>query len=184
VVLAGGYSTERDVSLGSGSLIANALMKIGHRVLLLDSYEGIDIAGSEEYESLFSSDKTYSYAIPDHEPNLEKLKNSCDNGDSLIGKNVLDICKYADVVFIGLHGEIGENGELQAVFDVLGIKYTGTGYLGSILAMDKELTKKILVGTNVKVPKSICFNVNADDVNDVYGKIKFPCIIKPCNRWV
>ena len=102
VVLAGGYSPERDVSLCSGSLIANALIKTGHKVLLLDLYEGIEI--KDNMENLFSNNKTYSYSIPENEPDLEELKKNNNNGDSLVGKNVLEICKYADIVFNALHG--------------------------------------------------------------------------------
>ena len=117
-VLAGGYSPERDVSLSSGSLIANALTKLGHKVLLLDLYEGIEVE-SNDYENLFRDDKTYEYKVNSAEPDLEELKRKNNNGNSLIGKNVLEICKYADIVFVALHGGIGENGELQAVFDIL-----------------------------------------------------------------
>ena len=115
-VLAGGYSPERDVSLSSGSLIANALTKLGHKVLLLDLYEGIEVE-SNDYENLFRDDKTYEYKVNSSEPDLEELKRKNNNGNSLIGKNVLEICKYADIVFVALHGGIGENGELQAVFN-------------------------------------------------------------------
>jgi len=101
VVLAGGYSPERDVSLSSGSLVANALMKTGHKVLLLDVYEGIESKGP--YEDLFRSDKVYNHQICHQEPDLEELKNRCNNGNSLIGKNVIELCKYADIVFLGLH---------------------------------------------------------------------------------
>lgn len=118
VVLAGGYSPERDVSLTSGSLIANALIKTGHRVLLLDSYKGIEI-DENGMEKLFSNNKRYEYRVTEQEPDLELLKQEMDNQNSLIGKNVLDICKYADIVFIALHGGIGENGQIQAIFDAI-----------------------------------------------------------------
>lgn len=109
VVLAGGYDPERDVSLSSGSLIANTLMKTGNKVLLLDLYEGIDIPETikEGYGSLFRDDKAYSHEIAGTEPDLEMLKKRCNNGDSFIGKNVIELCKYADIVFIALHRRNG-----------------------------------------------------------------------------
>jgi len=121
VVLAGGYSPERDVSLSSGSLIANALMKTGHKVLMLDLYEGIDLEelSEEQYQTLFCDNKTYTYKVPSNEPNLEELRKNSNNGRSLIGKNVLELCKYSDIVFIALHGGIGENGQIQAMLDNL-----------------------------------------------------------------
>ena len=118
VVLAGGCSPERDVSLSSGSLIANALMKTGHSVLLLDLYEGTEIPDNN-LGSLFSNNKEYQYKILEREPDLESLKKNNNNEGSLIGKNVLEICKYADIVFMALHGGIGENGQMQAIFDAI-----------------------------------------------------------------
>jgi D-alanine-D-alanine ligase-like ATP-grasp enzyme len=114
VVLAGGLSPERDVSLSSGSLIANALIDNGHDVLLVDLYLGIE---SDVNQSLFlnkQSQKRYHYQVPPTEPNLEKLMKESGNGENLIGKNVIEICKSVDIVFISLHGSIGENGQLQA----------------------------------------------------------------------
>ena len=63
----------------------------------------------------------------------------------VIGKNVIEICCSADLVFLALHGDIGENGKLQALFDIYGIQYTGTGYIGSLLAMDKALSKHMIL---------------------------------------
>lgn len=99
VVLAGGYTPERDVSLTSGSLIANALAKIGHKVVLVDSYEDIENVKLD----LFRNDIVYDYKVATEEPNLEELKKRNNNRDSLIGKNVIEICKQADIVFIALH---------------------------------------------------------------------------------
>ena len=147
VVLAGGLSPERDVSLSSGSLIANALIESGHSVCLLDLYKGVNA------NSLFfdlESDKRYSYAVPQHEPDLRQLM--AVHGNSLIGANVIELCKTADLVFLALHGDIGENGKLQAVFDVYGIKYTGTGYTGSLLAMDKDISKQLMIKNNILTP--------------------------------
>ena len=127
IVLAGGLSPERDVSLSSGSLIANALRQTGHHVLLLDVYEGISDNECEcGLENLFkdSTGTPYTYVVSDVEPDLNEIKKRNNNGDSLIGPNVLKLCQFADVVFIALHGAMGENGQIQAAFDVMGIKYT------------------------------------------------------------
>lgn len=65
-------------------------------------------------------------------PDIDAIKKSRpDSGYGEIGKNVLALCQAADIVFMALHGEIGENGKLQAIFDVMGIRYTGAGFLGS-----------------------------------------------------
>ena len=94
VVLAGGLSPERDVSLSSGSLIANALIENGHDVLLLDLYLGQPDISKAKFLNK-GSDKRYIYQVPSNEPDLELLKKESDNGDSLIGKVLLKYVKLA-----------------------------------------------------------------------------------------
>jgi len=183
VVLAGGLSPERDVSLSSGSQIANALREAGHRVLLLDVYEGLQINESE-YDSLFEDNitgKQYYYKVKDVEPDLDEIKGKCSNGISLIGKNVLSLCQFSDIVFIALHGAMGENGQIQATFDVMGIKYTGTGYIGSLLAMDKDLTKQLLQKAGIPTAEWLVFNKNSIKAEYIVEKIGLPCVVKPCS---
>lgn len=180
VVLAGGLSPERDVSLSSGSLIANALIENGHDVVLLDLYLGNE---SHVGKSLFlnrNSKKRYSYIVPAEEPDLQKLKRESANGESLIGKNVIEICKASDIVFISLHGSIGENGQLQAVFDSFGIRYTGTGYIGSLLAMDKDISKKLMVTNQIQTPDWRIYSIKQPDTCD-FSDIAYPCVVKPCS---
>jgi len=179
VVIAGGLSPERDVSLSSGSMIANALIENGHSVCLLDSYEG----AHNPFESLFfdlRSGKRYYYAVPRHEPDLNQLIAESGNGGTLVGPNVIDICRTADLTFLALHGDIGENGKLQAVFDVFGIKYTGTGYKGSLLAMDKDVSKQLMVKNNILTPPWILVHTDSERLFDGIETVGFPCVIKPC----
>ena len=183
VVLAGGLSPERDVSLSSGSQIANALREAGHHVLLLDVYERLK-ANESEFENLFEDNitgKPYYYNVKDTEPDLNEIKRKCNNGDSLIGKNVLPLCLFADIVFIALHGSMGENGQIQATFDSLGIKYTGTGYIGSLLAMDKDLTKKLLQQVGIPTAKWLTFSKNPLSTEYIVKTIGLPCVVKPCS---
>ncbi len=186
VVLAGGISHEREVSLSTGSLVANALIEKGHDVVLLDAYMGLDI-NIEEINSIFHNNSNglrYKYQVGTEEPNLQELKEKSINESSLIGKNVISICQYADVVFNALHGGIGEDGKIQALFDILGIKYTGSGYIGSLLAMDKDLTKRLLINAGIKTAEWVLFNVKE---KENYSKvicetIGFPCVVKPCSN--
>ncbi len=185
VVLAGGLSPERDVSLSSGSLIANALMKSGHRVLLLDVYEGI--FGNPNMEELFrdSTSTPYSYAVPEKAPELEEIKRRNGSPTSLIGPNVLKLCQAAQVVFIALHGAMGENGQLQATFDAIGIKYTGTGYIGSLLAMDKDISKKLMRQCGIPTAEWIILQQEGDScttaMEHILQSIGLPCVVKPCS---
>ncbi len=181
-VLAGGLSDERDVSLCSGSLIANALREAGHQVLLIDIYEGI-LIDRNNLKHVFV-DKTghpYRYRVPEIEPNLEEIKQRNNNGNSLIGPNVLEICQLADIVFIALHGAMGENGQIQATFDVLGIKYTGTGYIGSLLAMDKDISKKLMCQAEIPTPEWAVFTEDRMNEEHIMQKIGLPCVVKPCS---
>ena len=126
VVLAGGLSPEREVSLSSGSLIANALMEKGHRVLLLDVYRGMRQL-PENPEELFRTGERYTHSVTDQVPDLERLRREVGIGDALVGPNVAALCRLADRVFLALHGAMGENGQLQAFLDSQGIRYTGSG---------------------------------------------------------
>lgn len=178
IVLAGGLSPERDVSLSSGALIANALIAKGYDVMLLDLYLGISNAQIEPVYVNRQSAKTFSYLVPAQEPDLATIKLSVNNRGSLIGDGVIDLCKQADVVFLALHGSIGENGQLQALLDIHGIKYTGTDYVASLLAMDKDLSKRLMLSNNVLTPKwkylDLYKDINLDDTS-------FPCVVKPAN---
>lgn len=183
VVLAGGLSPERDVSLSSGSLIANALTERGHRVALVDLYKGCESIGPEGEPQFFDNygAKSFSYTVPETEPDLEALRREYGDGDALIGKNVIELCKSADVTFVALHGSMGENGQLQATFDTFGIKYTGTGYVGSLLAMDKDIAKRLMAQSGIPTPEWITCDLTRDDIGEAAAKIGLPCVLKPCS---
>ncbi len=183
VVLAGGLSPERNVSLSSGSLISSALRRKGHRVLMLDVYEGISNIENDPY-SLFKvndSEKRVVGATAPTPEELESIKRLNGNRDELIGPNVIELCKLADVVFLALHGDMGENGQLQATLDVFNIKYTGSGYAGSLLAMNKDIAKKLMRQSNILTPNWVKFDIQdgEDKIEEAVDKIGFPCIVKP-----
>ncbi|MDR0287865.1 MAG: D-alanine--D-alanine ligase, partial [Clostridiales bacterium] len=178
VVLAGGLSPERDVSMSSGSLIANALMENGHSVCLLDLFTGTGGTPEKLFIDKISI-KMYSYIIPAKEPDLDAMVTIF--GNQQIGKNVINTCNAADLVFIALHGGIGENGKLQAVFDTFNIKYTGTGYIGSALAMDKDLSKQLMVQNQILTPQWLIENTQSENFIQTVETLGFPCVIKPCS---
>ena len=179
VVLAGGLSPERNVSLSSGSLIAAALRRKGHKVLLLDVYIGIELDGKDPL-SLFTSDQSEAFVVGSSVPDLEALKKER-GGNELIGQNVLNLCEIADTVFLALHGAMGENGQLQATLDNFGISYSGSGYIGSLLAMDKDISKRLLVAAGVKTPEWIYVKASEATPELIESNIGLPCVIKPCS---
>ncbi|MBO5271154.1 MAG: D-alanine--D-alanine ligase [Clostridia bacterium] len=180
-VLAGGLSPEREVSLTSGSLIANALAAEGHKVVLVDVYLGKELPEGESVASLFSSDVTYSHTVSEVEPDLDALMRESGNGSALVGKNVIEICRAADVAFLALHGASGENGQIQATLDSYGILYTGSGYIGSLLAMDKDLSKTVLLSAGILTPKGITVNTDHIDVPLIEHTVGYPAVVKPCS---
>ena len=177
VVLAGGISTERDVSLVSGKMIYTALKKNGHNAILLDVYLGTN---EPDIENIFTLEKDWVSEInpvQDENPDIEKIKALRPDGDKqFFGPNVITICQKADIVFMALHGENGENGKIQACFDLMGITYTGTDYISSAVAMDKALSKDIFAVYGVPTPKGI--RLKKGDVES--EKVPYPCIVKAC----
>lgn len=182
VVLAGGTSTERDVSLVTGKKVYQALKNKGHQVMLLDVYLGYE---KEDYEEVFDMDKDWSLevgAIAEQAPDLEQVKKlRKDGGRSFFGPHVLDICSAADIVFMGLHGANGEDGRVQATFDLFGIKYTGSGYLGAAISMDKGLSKTLFDNYHISTPKGITLKKAQYLAGDkAYGKVPYPSVVKTC----
>ncbi len=180
IVLAGGYSPEREVSLTSGSLIANALMENGHRVCLLDVYVGLSTLPADP-DTLFRTVGSYHHKVSEVIPDLAALKQETQNGDAMIGKNVIELCKRADIAFLALHGGIGENGQLQATLDSFGIPYTGSGYIGSLLAMDKDIAKKLLRAAGVNTPDWLAVDPKTTTSREILSKIDLPLVVKPCS---
>ncbi len=179
VVLAGGLSTERDVSISSGILVAAALRQKGHEVVLLDVFTGYE-QNICDIDALFK--QNYSFAekasVGKTVSDISEIKeNRLDKSDRFIGANVIEICSEADITFLALHGGEGENGQLQAAFDLLGIKYTGTGYLGSALAMNKGLTKSVFVQNKINTPSGGIYK----SIADAESWNTFPCVVKPCS---
>ena len=187
IVLAGGLSPERNVSLSSGSLISSALRRKGHKTLMLDVYEGIcDNKIPANPLALFTTEDSVSIAVGNTAPTpeeLEAIKKRNNNRSELIGPNVLKLCKLADVAFLALHGDMGENGQLQATLDVFDVTYTGSGYIGSLLAMNKDIAKKLMRESGILTPDWINFNDfgNQAKIDEAISKIGFPCIVKPCS---
>ena len=177
-VLSGGLSPERNVSLTSGSLIANALSAKGHKVALLDVYKNVQ---TNDIEALFCENTNHVFSVEEAQPDLEAV--IAENGGRRIniGDGVLDVCRAADVVFLALHGAMGENGQLQATLDNYGIhRYTGSDYVGSLLAMDKDIAKKMLRSAGVLTADWIMLKKSdADSVERAEREIGYPCVIKP-----
>lgn len=177
VVLAGGTSTEREISIVSGTGICKALRQKGHQAVLMDIFCGDEKVDWENpFPEEYDVDAASAY-MSSFNPELENMKKERRN---FFGPNVLALCEQADIVFLGLHGANGEDGKVQAAFDLMGIKYTGTGYLSSALAMDKGITKQMFLMHDVPTPKGTSMK-KAHAVRDVKELgMEFPVVVKTC----
>ncbi len=179
VVLAGGISTERDVSLSSGIGIYKALKERGHQVVLLDvflGYEGDDVRGIFEKGDDPASELA---KVAETSPDIEAIKAlRPDWKKNFFGPNVIAICQAADVVFMALHGADGENGRIQACFDLMGIRYTGADYVSSALCMDKGLAKELFAHHGIMTPQG--FRLIKESLEKERDKAAFPCVVKVC----
>jgi D-alanine-D-alanine ligase len=169
-VLLGGTTAEREVSLASGLAVAKALREKGHTVLAIDTARGF-IPRDRERELL--PDGVHS-APPE------------DLDSTLSPSDIPDIpeLRDADLAFLALHGGIGEDGRLQALLELSGIPYTGSGPLGSGIAMDKDVSKRLLRDAEIptlpwRVARAPELSYDRDTIEEVVG---FPCIVKPSRQ--
>jgi len=164
-VLMGGTSDERDVSLASGAQVARALRASGHEVVAVDTARGVLDRAQEE--ALLGGGVA---AEPPEGRALALLDESHTVGltrDPSLGA--------IDVFFLALHGGTGEDGTIQALLDAAGVSYTGSDRLGCSLAMDKEVTKRLLRDAGVPTPDWLTGRPSVDDVERALG---LPVIVK------
>lgn len=183
VVLAGGLSTERDVSIKTGSTVEKALKENGHKTILLDVFMGYSDK-EEDLTGIFDRGAEIGIKaenIPEVAPDLAKVKASRpDQSDCFFGPNVIRICQMADIVFMALHGENGENGKLQAAFDLLGVKYTGSDYLSSAIAMNKGIAKQFMTANGIPTPQGMSMTRATRQDDPAKLSLRLPLVIKPC----
>ena len=177
VVLAGGLSPERDVSLSTGTMVTNALRKKGHNAILVDLFFGLDSLPDPIDQAFAFSGMLPPFSVPEVAPDLSAVRAARKQGFSdQIGNGVLELCRAADLTFLALHGGVGENGSLQSFFDLSNIKYTGNPSIGCALAMDKSVSKSLLRSEGVLTAdwavarKGIPFDTE---------HFPIPCVVKP-----
>jgi len=165
-VLFGGLSEERDVSVASGAQVVQALESLGHDVVAVDTARGP--LSSEERAQLVSA------GVAPTAPSDAAL--SIVRQDSAAILHRANDLRSVDVVFVALHGGSGEDGSVQALLDLAGIPYTGTGHLGSAYAMDKDVSKQLFRAAGVQTPDWLMTPVAAGAVAD---HLRFPVVVKP-----
>ena len=173
VVLCGGLSPERNVSLSSGAMVCNALIEKGHQAVLVDLLYGVKTLPVPAERFFEDAHSLPAYRVEQDAPDIEALRR--ERGNRAIGDNVVPLCQAADMVYMALHGQDGENGKLQAFFDLYNIRYTGSGYMGAAVSMDKWVSKQLLSACGVNVPEGMLLKKGQALPEDV----PYPCIVKP-----
>lgn len=169
-VLMGGSSAERNVSLASGIRIVAVLKSLGHDVTAFDPSQGR--LSKKDQEALARS------GVGTEPPSLDSLAQTT-GGVFLPSLETMPEISGADVVFLALHGGMGEDGTIQALLDMANVKYTGSGHLSSALAMDKDLSKKLFHAAGVQTAGWLMAPTSVKEVEKALG---FPVVVKPSKQ--
>lgn len=163
-LLLGGTSPEKEVSKATSKSVMKALLDLNYNVKLINPAYGLNQPKEEEK---YFEEKEYT--------EISKR-----NYVEVINSTLFD---DVDVVFIGLHGKWGEDGTVQSLLELRGIKYTGSKVLASSLAMDKCMAKIMFKHFDVSTPKWFIVNKEENNYGLIREKIKkffgYPCVIKP-----
>ena len=176
-VLMGGTSAERDVSIASGLRIADALRARGHQVTAVDTARG-ELGSGDERALLAEGMKT----APPSLGALQKLEASSISP----ALTTLQAIREAQVVFLALHGGQGEDGTIQALLDLIGVTYTGSGHMASAIAMDKDVSKQLF--RSVGIPTADWVMARAHDApwdgteDEIVARLGLPVIVKPSKQ--
>lgn len=171
-LLTGGLSSEREVSLSSGRGILSGLRNLGHSVIVIDPIYGKELTTEE---IIFKDTVSKQY------PTLEKIKLLQEEGSrKLIDCINSDLFNNTELVFIGLHGKFGEDGKIQTLLDLRGLKYTGSGVQSSFVAMDKDLSKLIFERNGILTPDwMVLYNSKEANYHECVKLFGNPIVIKP-----
>jgi len=173
-VLMGGTSAERDVSLASGLRIAEGLRAKGHQVVTLDTARGTLTAKDEK--QLLAKGNVVKREPPSQD---DLARMATETLPQML--RALPSLREADVVFLGLHGGYGEDGTIQALLDMAGIRYTGSGHLASALAMDKDLSKHLFRRAGVQTADWVMARQGVP-AEDQLGRLALPVVVKPSKQ--
>ena len=163
-LLLGGSSSERAVSKSSSLSIYKALISLGYETKLIDPAYG---KNQPKETDAFFSEKDFSNVST---RNYLEAVNS-------------DLFDDIDLAFLGLHGKWGEDGTIQSLLEVRGVKYSGSDVMSSAVAMDKAMSKIIFHHFNISTPKWFMVEKKNIELDAIKKKIEetigYPCIIKP-----
>ena len=177
ILITGGPSAEREVSVASSKSIVKALRDLGHNVKVVDPING-DVKVSE--------DEIFKSGVKKESPSLELLNEIHKISD----RKILDcinssIFDNIDLAFLGVHGKFGEDGKIQTLLELRGIRYTGSNVFSSALAMDQDVSKILLNSAGIKTPDWIVLRKSSGEQDlkkingNILNSIGYPCVVKP-----
>lgn len=169
-VLTGGTSVERDVAIASAGQVVAALRSRGHHISIVDTARGVVVP--EDEPSLLQETVGVEPPTPDSLRDDERHFYLTSLGHTPA------VCE-ADVLFLALHGGWGEDGTLQALLDVVGVPYTGSGPMASAVAMDKDLSKQLFRHAGVDTADWLMAPATRAEVDRQLG---WPVIVKPSKQ--
>lgn len=197
-MLMGGASSEREISLASGKMVAEHLPRDRYEVVMLDTLALMAgnprltpaqreqaralLAGGSHAEGLAERDRALPAAFQDEIQ--QAARSTRPATEALLPRSE---GAGIDVAFLALHGPYGEDGTLQGMLDILGIPYVGSGTLASALAMDKAMTKKVLQAEGIPVPRGIVveradFRAAPERMADAAAERVLPAVVKPVRQ--
>ena len=165
-LVTGGSTFERNVALAGAGLVTAALRGRGHRVTVVDTLRGPIRREDEE--------RFLDPALGVSPPTAEELAEirARELGLELFA---LDAVRGAELVFLVLHGRQGEGGRLQAMLEMVGVPYVGSDSVGSLLAMDKDVAKRLLVHAGVPTPAWCMWPASSEEI----AALGLPLVVKP-----
>lgn len=170
-VLFGGISTERNVSISGGRAVTEALRSIGYEVVPVDPAYGKEgaIKAEEQINNI------------NHFPTLDELNKF--NPKSIIECINSEIFDNIDCAFIVLHGKYGEDGIIQALLELRGIPYTGSGVKANAISIDKATTKNLMLVAGIPVPPGMIVAPEVaeqfDIIKEIRNELGDELVIKP-----
>lgn len=174
IVLMGGTSAERDVSLATGLRVADGLRQRGHDVVTLDTARGT--LSLKDEKALLAKGNVVKTTPPSRDELAKMAEHTLPQM-----MRALPTLQGADAVFLGLHGGFGEDGSIQALLDMAGVRYTGSGHLASALAMDKDLSKHLFRRAGVQTANWTMARRDAPTEEQLRG-VTMPVVVKPSKQ--
>lgn len=165
-VILGGSSEERDVSIASGLQVISGLRVGGHEVIAVDTGTGVLSTDAERALEGFQ-------VLRKPPESTALMKAGSQSPMAIAGAPEL---QNVDLVFVALHGGTGEDGTFQALLEASGIPFTGSGHIGSALAMDKDVAKRLMVAVGVPTP---AWEMRTSEDAGATTNLGYPVIVKP-----